>query len=250
LRRLTLLLLALSFVTLAQPQPPRPDPAAIARGKSAFQSSCGFCHGEDATGNRAPDLIRSVSLGHDANGDTVGPIIRNGRPDKGMPGFPSLSNAQLADIVAFLHNQADAALHSNAVPKDYSVAKLNTGNAAAGKTYFAAACASCHSPSGDLKGVASKYQPLELELKFLHPAATQPVIAKVTLANGQVLAGSVAHNDDYDIAIVTPDGWYRSFSKSTAKVVLNDPLAAHKSLLEKLTDADLHNIYSYLVTLK
>jgi len=241
------LFFALTFATAQQP--PRPDPAAVARGKSAFQSSCGFCHGEDATGNRAPDLIRSVSLGHDTNGDTVGPIIRNGRPDKGMPAFPSLSSAQVSDIVAFLHNQAALALHSNAVPKDYSLAKLNTGNAAAGKAYFDTACASCHSATGDLKGIASKYQPLELELKFLHPA-TQPITAKVTLASGQVLTGTLAHNDDYDIAIITPEGWYRSFSKSSAKVELHDPLAAHKALLEKLTDADLHNIYSYLVTLK
>src|SRR5579864_4670690 len=33
-----------------------PDPAAVERGRKAFIASCGFCHGNDATGNRAPDL--------------------------------------------------------------------------------------------------------------------------------------------------------------------------------------------------
>ena len=32
------------------------------------------------------------------------------------------------------------------------------GDAAAGGTYFAANCANCHSVSGDLKGIASKYE--------------------------------------------------------------------------------------------
>src|SRR5579862_8566364 len=90
--------------------PPRFDAAAVERGRSQFKSSCGFCHADDATGNRAPDLIRSSSLSHDLDGDTLGPVIRNGRPDKGMPAFATLNAAQLADIVVFLHRLAYDAL--------------------------------------------------------------------------------------------------------------------------------------------
>src|ERR1700683_3418821 len=63
------------------------DATQVERGRAQFKSSCGFCHGDDATGNRAPDLIRSAVLSHDTDGDQLGPVIRNGRPDNGMPGF-------------------------------------------------------------------------------------------------------------------------------------------------------------------
>src|SRR5689334_22326061 len=77
-------LVPLLFCLPALAQPQRFDAAAVERGRAAFKSSCGFCHGEDATGSRAPDLLRSVSLSHDTNGEVVAPIIKNGRPDKGM----------------------------------------------------------------------------------------------------------------------------------------------------------------------
>src|SRR5579863_3907933 len=48
----------LGAVAFAQPpgMPPRPpapvfDAAAVARGRTQFKSSCGFCHADDATGN-------------------------------------------------------------------------------------------------------------------------------------------------------------------------------------------------------
>jgi cytochrome c oxidase cbb3-type subunit 3 len=34
------------------------------------------------------------------------------------------------------------------------------------------------------------------------------------------------------------------------KVELQDPLAAHRDLLAKLTQADVHNLFAYLASLK
>src|SRR5271170_2932728 len=64
-----------------------PDPA-IERGHKQFEQSCGFCHGPDATGARGPDLVRSPLVAHDVKGDLIGGVIRQGRPDKGMPAMP------------------------------------------------------------------------------------------------------------------------------------------------------------------
>src|SRR5579872_6436045 len=155
------LLAALTSTALAQ----LPDSAAVSRGRKAFVSSCGFCHGEDATGNRGPDLVRSASLSHDANGETLAPIVRNGRPEKGMPAFSTLSDAQVVDIVVFLHRRAYDALHSNSVPGDYPLARLLTGNAGDGRKFFegAGGCSACHSVTGDLRGIGAKYSPLELQ---------------------------------------------------------------------------------------
>src|SRR5581483_1208447 len=95
-----------TVVVAAQHQPtplpgrrPHEDPAAVERGQTLFKSSCGFCHGADATGARAPDLLRSATLLRDDNGNLLGPFIRNGRPDKGMPSFSTMKDDEIADIV-------------------------------------------------------------------------------------------------------------------------------------------------------
>ena len=89
------------------PQQSGADIAASAeRGRKEFVQSCGFCHGADATGARGPDLMRSPLVAHDVKGDQIGQVIRQGRPDKGMPAMP-LSDAQILDIAAFLHARAE-----------------------------------------------------------------------------------------------------------------------------------------------
>jgi cytochrome c oxidase cbb3-type subunit III len=249
-------LTALATGVLFAQAPKKADPAVVERGRSQFKSSCGFCHGDDATGNRAPDLLRSAVVLHDVAGDQIGPVIRNGKPDLGMPGFSNLSAAQISDIVVFLHNQADEALHSNGVPRDYPLKKLLTGDAQAGKAYFngAGGCAKCHSATGDLAGVARKYSPLDLQQRMLYPAGRggrgSSVTATVTTANGQKMEGPVVSNDEFDISITGADGAYHSWPKSSVKVELHDPLEAHRELFTKYTDADIHNLYAYLATLK
>jgi cytochrome c oxidase cbb3-type subunit 3 len=248
-RSLTLCLLA-ALPLLGQPQ--RFDSAAVDRGRVQFKSSCGFCHGDDATGNRSPDLIRSASVSHDTNGDTVGPIIRNGRADQGMPAFSNLTAAQISDMIVFLHKQAYDALHSARVPRDYPLKKLLTGNADAGMAYFSGAggCTACHSATKDLAGVASKYTPLDLQQRMLYPAGPGRQTATVTLPGGKVVEGRLVHADEYEIAITAADGWYRSWPRGTVKVEIHDPLAAHKAQMSKYTDADIHNLFAYLITLK
>lgn len=223
------------------------DAAAVDRGRKEFIQSCGFCHGNDASGSRAPDLIRSALVNHDENGETVGPVIRSGRVDKGMPGFP---NANVGDIAAFLHAQVAAALRSNSVPRDYPVEKLLTGNAEAGKAFFNGAdCHTCHSPEGDLRGVASKYKPIDLQSRFLYPRGAR-ASAVVTLPSGEHVSGKIEHVDEFALALRDEKGAYRSFSRASATVVIKDPLEAHRKLLGQYTNNDVHNLFAYLETLK
>ncbi len=118
------------------------------------------------------------------DGDKIGVVIRNGRPDKGMPHF-SFSNEQIASLVAFIHTQRNLALTRNGGRRGVDVADLQTGNVEAGKQYFngAGGCANCHSPTGDLAGVASRYEGLKLEEEMLYPKDAKPKVA-VTLALG------------------------------------------------------------------
>src|SRR5271156_3715576 len=75
-----------------------PPPEAVERGRAAFVPTCGFCHGANAKGGEGgPDLVRSPIVLDDEQGDKIGPVIRNGRPDRGMPAF-SMTKDQISDI--------------------------------------------------------------------------------------------------------------------------------------------------------
>jgi cytochrome c oxidase cbb3-type subunit 3 len=246
---LALLLLVGAANAPARPQAEVQDPA-IERGHKQFGQACGFCHGLDATGARGPDLVRSPLVAHDVKGDLIGDVIRHGRPDKGMPAMP-LTDAQVSDIAAFLHARAAQALRSSGLPKGYPAEKLLTGNADAGKIFFngPGGCNKCHSPSGDLDKVASKYSPIELEAHMLYPGGRHAT-ALVTLPSGEQIKGPVVHVDDFETGLRDASGWYRSFSREHVKVELQDPLSAHQEMLSKLTQADMHNLFAYLATLK
>jgi cytochrome c oxidase cbb3-type subunit 3 len=120
-----------------------------------------------------------------------------------------------------------------------------------GKQYFngAGKCATCHSPTGDLAGIAKKYSPSELEARFLYPPDDH-VTATVSLPSGKKVHGKLLHLDAFYVAILDQDGWYRSWPLQQAKVQVEDPLAGHLELLGKYTDKDIHDVFAYLETLQ
>ena len=228
----------------------KPSPA-VERGRRAFEGNCSFCHGQDATGGRGPDLVRSALVAHDKAGDQIGPVILNGRPSKGMPAL-HLSGSEIKDIAEFLHYQQAQGLASAHLPENYALKWMLTGNADAGKEFFngAGKCKDCHSPTGDLAHVATKYSPLDLEEKMLYPSHEDHRTVTVTLTSGETIEGPLDHLDEFTVALHDSAGWYRSFSRDQVKVSVHDPLAAHRELLDKLTQADMHNLFAYLETLK
>src|ERR1700738_4698170 len=153
----------------AKPSPESPATVEqIQAGKTLFASQCSFCHGRDAGGGESgPDLMASALVEQDVHGEKIGAVVRNGRPDKGMPAFQH-TDEQLAAIVAFLHDRKANAKEGRRRTVD--VADLQTGNAEAGMRYFngAGGCAKCHSPTGDLAGIAGKHQGLELLKRMLY----------------------------------------------------------------------------------
>jgi cytochrome c oxidase cbb3-type subunit III len=150
----------------------------IQAGELRFVSECGFCHGRDAAGGETgPDLTRSKLVAQDNRGDKIGALVRAGRPDQGMPAF-NLNDADLAAIVAFIHDQKAKADELGGGRRSVDPADLATGDAAAGRRYFngAGGCSACHSPTGDLAGVASRYEGLALLMRMLYPGG-QPAPA-------------------------------------------------------------------------
>src|SRR5262249_18181157 len=161
--------------------------------------------------------------------------IRHGRPDKGMPAM-EMTNEQIADIASYLHARIAESTASSRIPRGYPRGKLLTGDMEAGKAYFngAAGCGNCHSPTGDLAGVANKYSPVDLQAHMLYPQGNHKT-AVVTLASGEQVKGRVVHMDDFVVAVRDATGWYRSFRRDQVKVEIHDALDDHRKLLDKIT---------------
>src|SRR5579871_5613683 len=143
------------------------NPEAVNRGAKLFASNCAGCHGVSAKGGPgAPDLVRSVLVLDDEKGILIAPVLREGRPDQGMP-KPNLTEPQIADIVAWLHVQTYAADHRTT----YTFLDVVTGDPKKGQAYFngAGKCSTCHSPTGDLAGIGKRLEPFALQSKWLQP---------------------------------------------------------------------------------
>jgi cytochrome c oxidase cbb3-type subunit 3 len=225
----------------------------IQAGQRIFTAQCGFCHGRDAMGGESgPDLTRAAIVAEDVRGDKLGPVIRTGRVDKGMPGF-ALSASDLAAVVAFVHDQKTKAESLTGGRRTVDLADLQTGDPEAGRRYFAASCATCHSPTGDLAGIATRLRGLPLLQRMLYPAPGRDgskATVTLTLASGQVVTGRLAYRDEFTIALTDANGWYRSWPARQVTFVVSDPLQAHIDQLGKYTDGDMHNVLAYLQTLR
>ena len=228
-------------------------PEQVRAGQPIFAAQCGFCHGRDAMGGETgPDLTRAASVAADVRGDTLGPVVRNGRVDKGMPAF-TLAESDLAAVVAFVHDQKTKAESLTGGRRAVDVADLQTGNVEAGKKYFATACSKCHSPSGDFAGLAKRLEGLALLQRMLYPTgakAASRARVTVTRPSGEVVTGSLAYRDEFTIALTDQSGAYHSFPTDQAKFTVDDPLRAHAEQLGKYTDGDMHDVLAYLHTLR
>jgi cytochrome c oxidase cbb3-type subunit 3 len=243
------------------------DPVAVDRGGKVFRTYCAGCHGVAANGGPgAPDLVRSLLVLDDEKGILIAPVIREGRPDKGMPRL-GLTEAQISDIVAWLHVRTYAAGHRGT----YVFQNVLSGDPKKGELYFntVGGCSSCHSATGDLAGIGGKYDPFSLQSRWLQPGSTKRIAArsssprphqngdtvravKVTLANGETVSGGLEQIDDFTVSLRDSQNQFHSFSREDPqlKIEINDRLKVHDELLRKYTDADIHNVTAYLATLK
>lgn len=245
----------------SQTPPPTATPQSYAQeqidaGQAVFLQNCAFCHGRDAGGGETgPDLTRSNVVAVDVRGDQIAPIVHGGRTDKGMPAF-NLSDQDLAAVVAFIHEQKNKADTEQGGRQHVTPSDLQTGNTDAGKAFFdgAGKCATCHSPTGDLAGIGSRFQGLSLLQRMLYPTGrgVGPT-TKVTVtlpAGGGTVTGTLAYRDEFTIAIRDISGKYRSWPTDRVKFTVDDPIQAHADLLGKYTDQQMHDVFAYIETLK
>ena len=163
----------------------------------------------------------------------------------------NFSSEQITNLAAFIHSQQTKAMAQSGKRKGVDVSDLQTGNVEAGKAYFngAGGCATCHSPTGDLAGIASRYEGLQLEERMLYPKDVKSKVT-VTLPSGETVAGTLEYLDEFTVGLRDATGTYRSWRVSDVKVKVDAPVEAHVALFSKYTDADIHNLMAYIQTLR
>src|SRR4029079_4982980 len=164
------------------------------------------------------------------------PVVHGGRQNPGMPPmppFPQIPDDDVKAIAEHIHRVALTQRGQGNPPPSAEAVVLNivVGDPAAGKQYFAAKCASCHSETGDLQGVASRYaDPVQLQNAWVSGgaggrggrgrggAAAAPnrrqTTATVTTPAGQKGEGRLDRIDDFIVTITPADGVPRSFTRN------------------------------------
>jgi mono/diheme cytochrome c family protein len=238
------------------------DEAAANRGKTIYIAQCISCHGPKGRGtDRGADLVRSLVILHDRYGNVIGPFLAKGHPTQSGTPSSSFTEAQILDLSHFLHQKVGDTLRTGPYNK---VINVLTGDPKAGEAYFngPGKCSTCHSPTGDLHGIASKYDPAALQLRVVFPQTVafgrrsiaggkKPVTVTVTTPSGERVSGVLLEIDDFNVSLRDAAGQYRTFKRTPElKVEKNDPYAAHVALLDQYTDKDIHDLVAYLETLK
>jgi cytochrome c oxidase cbb3-type subunit III len=247
---------------------PLVDPKASEMGQPVYAQACLACHGADARGtSTGPNLVRSIPVLHDRYGSTLGPYLRTSHPPvpqapgtarKTAGAFEELTNTQVLVLAHFLREQVNNTLRGAPM---FKAGNVLTGDARAGAAYFTGegGCTQCHSATGDLAGTGTRFDPVNIQQRFLFPAnaARRPaanarvVTVTVTTESGETLTGPIERMDDFTVSLRDASGNYRSFRRTPGtKVVKNDPFASHIALLSRITDKNIHDVVAYLETLK
>jgi mono/diheme cytochrome c family protein len=239
----------------------RVDLTAAARGQKLYAAECVTCHGASARGTeRGPNLIRSQRMLRDRYGSAIGPFLKAGHPMQ-TGSAATLSDAQVTDLSHFLWDRINNTLRGS---PEFDVKNVLTGDPAAGRAYFngAGGCAGCHSPTGDLAQYGTRYQPVDIQQRFVFPSAggrgggrggkPRPQVTVTVTRPGQApVTGTPINVDDFHVALRDANGTYHAWRRTPdMKVERNDPYAGHVALLDRLTDKAMHDVVAYLESLK
>jgi cytochrome c oxidase cbb3-type subunit 3 len=249
------------------------DMASVERGGKIFAAQCASCHGANARGGASTktdvDLLRSEIVVMDHSGRELPAFLAIGRPEKQMPKF-ELSHDDGVDLATWLHYQVSLVT----LWQQYTRMNVLSGDPKAGEAFFngpVGKCSTCHSVTGDLKGIGQKnnHDAGNLQSAILGGggrgggrgggfpggggrggggATPGTVTATVTLQNGEKFTGSPSLINDFVVEIKLPTGESKTWLRNNGwpQVAEVNKLQAHIDLMLKYTDADIHNLAAYL----
>ena len=193
-------ILALASLTWPLTQAAQPAPQPV-----VFETFCVSCHGQAGLGGRAPALAQNRRV-RGMGDDELRGLVRTGTSN-GMPGFESMSQADLGVLLTYLRSMNPAA-----------PAEVVPGSASAGEAFFfgKGQCATCHlalgrgSPIGpDLSSVGQQMTVAELTTALVDPAASIArgyTTVRARLKNGRTIRGFVRNEGNHVLPLQTLDG--------------------------------------------
>jgi mono/diheme cytochrome c family protein len=242
------------------------DAAAADRARKTYAAECVDCHGSQARGSdKGPNLVRSVIVLRDRYGSQIGPFLKKGHKLQSGASGASLTDAQVQDLAHFLRQRVNDTLRGSPL---FQAQNVLTGDPKAGQAFFSGEgkCGTCHSPTGNLAGIGTRLEPIDIQQRFLFPAtgrggrgrggapaapSNTALRATVTPPGGAAITGVVVQMDDFYVTLRRDDGTTQTVRRvAGTKVDRQDPLAFHVALLDRLTDKNMHDIVAYLETLK
>jgi mono/diheme cytochrome c family protein len=237
----------------------------LVRGKGLYEANCASCHASDLRGGaNGANLLRSGIALSDQHGELVGAAVARHSPPL------TLASADTVAIAEFIHG-VHATMSGQGSPpgRNPTGIELNVlvGDAKAGETVFTTMCSKCHSVTGDLKGIGSKF-PEARALQNAWVAGSSSAFggggrgaagagnpATVTMADGSKVEGTLVRRDDFLVILTLPDGTRRSIARNNGvpKVDVKDLKEAHKKRVLELDDPEnkkMHDVTAYLSTIK
>jgi cytochrome c oxidase cbb3-type subunit III len=258
------------------------DPAAHDRGRALWASHCIDCHGAQARGSdTGPNIIRTKIANYDRSaqqaGSVLGPFLKAGHPTQSKKPGASFTDAEIADLANFLRQRINDTMRGSPI---FTVGDIVTGDPKAGEAFFNGdgGCAKCHNAAErNLAGIATRIPaPVDLQQRMLFPgtaargrggrargappAAGAPatpaadrnaITVSITSGSGAPLSGVLVEESDFHVTLRDADGAVRTVRRAPGmKVTKTNPLQAHIDLLDRITDAQIHDVVAYLETLK
>jgi len=233
--------------------------ADLEEGKRLFVQNCSPCHGVNGGGEEGPDL-RGVSAQLAA--PEVQGIVRRGIPGTAMPGSSTMSEKQVANVVAYVVSLGASASAEKA-PGD-----PKSGEA----LYNSSGCPTCHMIAGrggsigpELSRIGAMRGAASLKTRLQDPGAnlptmqdnpfgnswTQYLMFRAVDENGHVIEGMRVGEDSFTIVLKDATGKLHGLWKPQLRSLEKEP---GKSLMPSfkgtLSGAQMDDLVAYLMTLK
>jgi cytochrome c oxidase cbb3-type subunit III len=243
------------------------EPDVIARGKAVFDTNCSSCHATDLRGvpPKGHSILHSIIALDDKHGELINAeLLKHASPI-------TLAGGDPVAVAEYIHAVLATGSRQGSIPNAPDGSDLNilVGDAKAGEAYVKANCLSCHSLTGDLKGIATKIPDSRgLQSAWVSGTAgggrggggggrggAAGGTGTVTFKDGTKLEGRISRHDDFLIVMTLADGTRKSIARENGepKVDISDPQAAHKAMVMKMDDLhnkNMHDVTAYLATLK
>jgi cytochrome c oxidase cbb3-type subunit III len=222
----------------------------LASGRRAFDTTCASCHALNGRGGeRAPNIATQPGVVKLSDNQLL-KILRDGKPQAGMPPFAGFGEKRLAEILSYLRQLQGK--------RDTPIALADV---ASGRNLFAgkAGCADCHMILGaggfqgpDLSSYGASHSANEIRNAIVSADArpgARKGLAQATTKDGRQISGFVRNEDNFSVELQAPDGTFQMLDKSgLSQLTLDSAPLMPGDYGTKLSESELNQLVAYLLS--